>query len=312
MKKGLFIGINNYPNAPLKGCVGDATELSTILKVNGDGSPNFDVKLKTDLKTKSEVKQLIVDLFSGNPDIALFYFSGHGAINQYGGYVVTPDAKLYDDGVSMDEILAVANKSKAANKVIILDCCFSGNFGDPKIIENNGALLAEGMTIFTASKKDETAEEVNNHGVFTSLLMMALQGGAADITGNITPGGVYAYIDKALGAWQQRPVFKTHTTRFISLRNIPPQVPISTLRLLSKYFSTPTSEFALNPTFEYTQPTAKPENVVILKNLQKLESVGLVVPVGEEHIYWAAMNSKSCKLTAIGHHYWRLAKSGKL
>ena len=50
----------------------------------------------------------------------------------------------------------------------------------------------------------------------------------------------------------------------------------------------------------------------IFKNLQKLESVGLVCPVGEEHMYYAAMNSKSCKLTPLGQHYWNLVKSGKI
>jgi len=42
--------------------------------------------------------------------------------------------------------------------------------------------------------------------------------------------------------------------------------------------------------------------------LQLYESVGLVEPVDAEHMYFAAMNSKSCKLTALGLHYWKLAK----
>ncbi len=31
-----------------------------------------------------------------------------------------------------------------------------------------------------------------------------------------------------------------------------------------------------------------------------------IVPVGEDHMYFAAMNSKSCALTSIGKQYWRL------
>ena len=49
-------------------------------------------------------------------------------------------------------------------------------------------------------------------------------------------------------------------------------------------------------------------NVKIFNDLQKLESVGLVVPDGHEHMYYAVMESKACKLTAIGQHYWRLVK----
>ena len=41
---------------------------------------------------------------------------------------------------------------------------------------------------------------------------------------------------------------------------------------------------------------------------QLFESVGLIEPVGAEHMYFAAMKSKSCKLTALGLHYWRLSK----
>jgi hypothetical protein len=46
--------------------------------------------------------------------------------------------------------------------------------------------------------------------------------------------------------------------------------------------------------------------------LQKLEGIGLVVPVGEEHMYYAAMNSKSCELTAVGKQYWKLVKEGRI
>ena len=50
----------------------------------------------------------------------------------------------------------------------------------------------------------------------------------------------------------------------------------------------------------------------IARCLQESYEVGLVVPVGEEHMYYAAMNSRACKLTALGGQYWRLANEGKL
>lgn len=53
-------------------------------------------------------------------------------------------------------------------------------------------------------------------------------------------------------------------------------------------------------------PYANPSNTSVFLDLQKLEGIGLVVPVGEEHMYFAAMNSKSCKLTSLGKQYWRL------
>ncbi|MDD4989599.1 MAG: caspase family protein [Candidatus Pacebacteria bacterium] len=313
MKKALIVGINNYPTSPLRGCINDASAFSTIMEKNADGSPNFSVKLETDVPTKAKLKSLIVDLFSGDSDIALFYFSGHGFLNEIGGYIVTPDYTKYDEGVAMEEILNIANKSKAKDKIIILDCCHSGAFGSPIMTGGATAQIIEGVVVLTASKSDGASIEVNGHGVFTNLLLDALQGGASNLLGEITPGSVYAYIDQALGPWDQRPVFKTNVTRFTSLRKINPLVPLEILRKIIEYFPTPDQEHALDPTYEFdNKDIAKPEKVTILKNLQKFERVGLVVPVGEEHMYYAAQNSKSCKLTALGYHYWRLVKDKKI
>ena len=313
MKKALAIGINDYPESPLKGCINDASAFASIMEKHGDGSPNFSILLKTDIKNKSELKSLIVDLFKGNDDIALLYFSGHGFLNVFGGYLVTPDYTKYDEGISMDEILTIVNSSKVKDKIIILDCCHSGVFGSPAISGGTTSYIAEGVTILTASRDIESAVEINGHGLFTNLLLDALRGGAADLRGHITPGGVYSYVDQALGPWEQRPVFKTNVTRFTSLRTINPPVALEILRKIIEYFPTPEQEFPLDPTYEYTnKDVAIKDNVTILKNLQKFESVSLVIPVGEPHMYWAAQNSKSCKLTALGYHYWRLVKEKRI
>jgi len=321
MKKALVVGINSYPTSPLRGCINDASGLAYIIETHGDGSPNFDVRLETDVQTKSDLKTMIVELFSGSNDTVLLYFSGHGYLNELGGYLVTPDHEKYDEGIAMDEVLILANESKAKDKIIILDCCHSGACGSPTI--NRGASqLDEGVSILTASKDDESSIEINGHGVFTNLLLDALQGGAADLRGHISPGGIYAYIDQALGAWEQRPVFKTNVTRFTSLRTINPQVPLSTLRKIIEYFPQPQEEYSLDPSYEDTnfttiehdviEPYATKDNVAVFKNLQKLQSVGLVVPVDSEYMYFAAMESKGCKLTSLGYHYWRLVKDKRI
>ena len=315
MKKALIVGINDYPSSPLSGCVNDANALGAILESNGDGSPNFGVRKitcpHTDI-TRPILREAIEQLFAGDSNMALLYFSGHGYIKSTGGYLVTTDAKKYDEGVSMDDVLSLANQSKAKNKVIILDCCHSGAMGTPSLSGNSTAQLSEGMSVLTASRNSEVAFEVNGTGVFTSLLIDALNGGAADIRGNITPSSVYAYVDEALGAWDQRPIFKTNVTSFSPLRIIQPKVSFDTLRKITQYFPTPDAEHPLNPTYEDTEPKADPENVKIFKDLQKFQSVGLVVPVNAEFMYFAAINSTSCRLTALGYQYWRLVNEKKL
>lgn len=321
MKKALVIGINNYPTAPLRGAVNDAKIISELLHVNENDSTNFEVKTIYDIGTRAELLTEISRFFKLNADMGLLYFAGHGYVNELGGFLVTPDHKNYDEGIAMHDILNLANGSKIRNKVIILDCCKSGFFGTAT--ENGSVLeIKTGTTILTSSRENEPSKEINGHGVFTNLLIEGLRGGAADIRGHISPGGLYAYIDQALGAHEQRPVFKTNVTEFVELRTVIPQVSLNILRQLTEYFQNPSDSLQLDPSFEYTntndiehevlEPYANPENVLIFKNLQKLESVGLIIPVGEEHMYYAAMRSKTCKLTSLGHHYWRLVRERKI
>lgn len=322
MKKALIVGINKYPSAPLYGCVKDATAVAEMLEKNGNGSLNFEARLYHDIPSKSKLTELIVDLFRTDNEISLFYFSGHGTVNNLDTYLVTPDYQPFDPGISVSILLKIANESPCRNRIIILDCCNAGAFGNAGLIGGEVALINRGITILAASRSDESALEVNGRGVFTNLLIEALKGGAADISGNITPGGVYAYIDQALGAHDQRPVFKTNITEFTQLRTVMPQVSVETLRKIAEYFPQPQAEFALDPSYEETNsddiphsviyPYANPDNVAIFKDLQKYQSVGLVVPVGAPYMYYAAMRSKSCRLTPLGYHYWRLAKENRI
>ncbi len=324
MRKALIVGVNYYPNSnPLFGCVNDAYEVKSVLERNGDGSVNFDVKLMTadsvkDSIKRGELKDSIEELFKTDAETALFYFAGHGHIEATGGYLLASDCKRGDDGVSLSEILTFANASPATNKIIILDSCHSGIAGTPP----NGAQLAtlsEGLTVLTASTKDQYASEENGSGVFTTLLVDALSGSAANLTGDITPGSIYAHIDQSLGAWEQRPVFKTNVKQFVSLRTVSPAIQISELRLIIKYFPSPGFVYNLDPTFEPEMkgrdkgmPPPNSDNTEIFSILQKYNRLNLLVPVKAQHMWNAAMESKSCKLTALGEHYRKLVSKNRI
>jgi uncharacterized caspase-like protein len=312
LKKALVIGINEYPQAPLAGCINDASGVAAVLETDTDGKPNFGVRLETAISTKAQLTQFIRELFKDASDIALLYFSGHGYSDEYGGCLVTPDFSNGNEGLSMDEILKMINSSPVKEKIVILDCCHSGQFGTPGGNNKTTSEITSGTTILTACRDFESAVEQNGRGLFTNLLISALQGGAASLTGAVTPGSIYSYIDQALGAWEQRPVFKTNITQFVSLRNVKPSIDISLLRELPKLFVNAEDKFMLDQSYEDTDKSAIEENIIIFKKLQKLESVGLISPDGEEHMYYAAMNSKSCSLTALGAHYWRLAKNKRI
>lgn len=323
MKKALVVGINYYPDAGhLHGCVNDAYAVGQVLSRHMDGQLNFDVKLVTaaDATTAVSRKQLkddVAALVADDSEVALLYFAGHGHLESAGGYLVTSDCADGDDGLALDEVLTFAHDSKAKNKVLILDSCHSGAAGTPTSLGDK-ALLSEGMTILTASSKDQYAKEANGSGVFTSLLVDALNGSAANLVGDITPGSVYAHIDQSLGAWEQRPIFKTNVRAFTSLRKVAPPIQLSDLKQITALFKTPGVEFALDPSFEPQPPAPNhgiapdPENNRKFAILQKLNRLNLVKPVGEDHMYFAAMNSKPCRLTVLGEHYWNLITKGRI
>lgn len=317
MKKALVVGIDAYPDAPLMGCVNDAKSIANKLELNQDNSKNFDVRLELDISTKAKLLQAINELFSGDSEVALLYFSGHGSADGT-GYLVTPDFSSPDWGVTMADVLQKANNSRCRNKVIILDSCYSGKLGENSASSDTTAQIAKGVTIMASSSRDEVSLESDGHGLFTSLLLQGMDGGAADLTGKITPAGLYTYIDQSLGAWQQRPVFKTNTSEFLPIRAVDPRVSMDTIRSLSNLFPEPNADFPLDPSFEDTnspndnheliKPYADEKNIVVFKKLQALEGVGLIEPVDEEFMYFAAMHHKACRLTPLGVHYWKLSK----
>ena len=123
---------------------------------------------------------------------------------------------------------------------------------------------------------------------------------------------MYAHIDQSLSSWQQRPVFKTNVSSFVSLRKAEPPIPVAELRQIVEFFPSPSLQFQLDPSYEPESKHPDPEHVAIFTILRKMNRVNLVVPVGEEHMYHAAMNSKACKLTPLGEHYRRLVALGRI
>jgi hypothetical protein len=316
MRKALLVGINDYPKCPLKGCENDAARLSSILQKHHDGSPNFDCRTFLSSKeavTRVRLRGLIGELLAKPADTALFYFSGHGSETKSAGILVTQDYADNDLGIPMAELIEVA--SEASGRIreifIVLDCCHSGYAGKTWIAPNND-ILPKGISILTASSPYEAAIERGGEGVFTALVCDALEGGAADVLGKVTAASVYSYLDQTLGAWDQRPHFKANLTKLEPLRHCEAAVAVETLRKLTAIFPTPEHELALSPAYE---PTEQPKDEVkesVFSTLQKYRAARLLVPIGEDHLYYAAKNSKSCKLTPLGRFYWSLVNKKKL
>lgn len=315
MKRALLVGINEYDNLPpLTGCVNDVRALAPLFSRNEDDSPNFEVITRTTDSERIGRASLLADvnnLFGPGAEVAVLYFAGHGEADNSDVTICTQDGTHGDTGIPFAQILSIIQRSSVAEIVVILDCCYSGGAGGSGVIGGNLALLRSGVAILSASRNDQpAAEAVGGQGLFSFYLAGALDGGASDVLGAVTVAGAYAYLSESLGAWNQRPTFKSNLEKLQLLRRCAPTPPLRDLRRLPTIFSTADHLFALDPSYEPEAEPDHPEHEEIFAVLQRYRAAKLVEPVGSDHMYFAAMDSKHCRLTPMGRHYWHLASRG--
>lgn len=331
MNKALVFGIDEYPGlTKLVGCARDATKMAFALELNGNGGPNFNTRVHaSDVETVSSelMKQAITELFRGEADTVLLYFAGHGVIdaktNQ--GYLVSQDGTAENWGVSLEEIMERANRAhpNIRSTIILLDCCHAGIAGEVNALEHQvrASLIGNGVTVLAACHRDELTVESSGQGRFTQVLLEGLRGGASDVLGEITPASLYAYVDQALGAWEQRPVYKANVQQFTNILTEAPKVRIETLRKLPVYFPYVEHKFQLDPSFEPDRGeetkqlqdiAVNPSNVQIYREMQSCNRYGLIAPTDYPHMWHSAVFSGRVELTALGSHIWRMAKKNRL
>lgn len=323
MRKALLVGIDEYPVNKLDGCIHDVDRMENMLSYNGDGSSNFQVEVKRNELSSKKIMEAIADLFAQQIEMSLFYFSGHGRSTFSGSEIVIPSdiaADRYSWGIPLSAIMELVNKSPAKYKVVILDSCYAGSMGKVSMASDFSE-LKDGVTIMTACRENEYSSMKPGEGsFFTSTLCAAMNGAAANLLGKVTLNSLYTYADGFFGPGEQRPMFKANTSESVVIRTVTPKVPADVICRTLNLFPNDDAQYALDPSYEFTntpnspdlhhEPWAIPDHVAILKDLQKLESVGLVVPSEKEHMYEAAMQSSSCCLTSEGRFLWRLVKKG--
>jgi hypothetical protein len=322
-RAAICIGIDNYTSLnKLDCCVLDAVRVGKLLAKHNNGNPNYEVHTftkKEDTNKDFLLKKIEKLLMSDNESVVI-YFSGHGYIDEdLNGYICSIDTHSNDcKGISMKDINTLIQSSKINDINIILDCCYSSAFSNQQDV----AHMKKGVSILASSRENEVSIATKQGSIFTQLLINALEGYASDILGKITMAYIYAYIDKSLGALEQRPVFKTHTTKFNTIREAQMLIDTDTLdflRDIHNIFEDENSLFSLDPTFEpdkeavkrelcTTNPERSEENERIFGLLQKLVKVNIVEPTNEAHMYYEAINNGSCRLTTQGKIYHRLAK----
>jgi len=132
-KKALIISVSDYDDLEnLEFCRNDGEEMYRVLQNLGyDVSENRKIIGKVNDTT---LKSAIIDFFRDEhvktTDTLMFYFSGHGVLDGFGGrYFATSniDSKLPEEnGIRFGLLTEQMDRSHSRKTIAILDCCFSG------------------------------------------------------------------------------------------------------------------------------------------------------------------------------------------
>jgi hypothetical protein len=327
-RRALIVGINDYGGPPndLRGCIPDADAMAKVISQHKDTEKNFDCWLWLDKThegkpiTRAALRAALKKLFEFDGDV-LLYFSGHGFLDKNGGYLCTSDATKDDWGVPMQEVVDLAINSTAKQILVILDCCHAGDIANPSAVQGRSnplALIRENMTVIAASRDKEVSIEAGGHGLFTSALLDALDGGAADHRGFVSAPALYDYARRRFAGWDQRPVYKTNATEVFIVRECEPLIERGQLTQLPVHFPTADFKFRLDPEFEpedengHVKQPVNQAKVDIAQLFKAYRDAGFLRASNPKtQLYWAARHSETVELTARGREYWWLIKENK-
>jgi uncharacterized caspase-like protein len=145
-------------------------------------------------------------------DLLLFYFSGHGKLDRDGSLALAmPDSDTRVLGATSlvsDEIKRIFNLSRAAQKIMILDCCYSGAVGAEGFkggMSDSIDSLAQqfhGSFLLTASQRFERAweNETKGGGALTEALIEGVRTGAAGMSSreHVTLSEIASYVKRSV------------------------------------------------------------------------------------------------------------------
>ncbi|GGJ58563.1 caspase, EACC1-associated type [Streptomyces brasiliensis] len=232
----------------------DAEALAAVLK--DPDIAGFEVTTLIN-EPNHRVGEAIADLYRDRrrDDLTLLYFTGHGLKDDDGRLYLamtnTRRSSLLFTSLSAEQIDQAMADCMSRQKVLILDCCYSGAFpagrlakADPDV-HTLERFQGRGRTVLTASDATQYSFEGSRqpHGtaapsVFTRHLVAGLRDGSADLDGDgdITLDELYSYVyDRVVDEMpQQRPKKQDNVEgRMVIARNINWSLPTHLCHALS-------------------------------------------------------------------------------
>jgi hypothetical protein len=174
-------------------------------------------------------------------DSLLFFFTGHGCETGGKSVLVAKDtygSALADGGLELDEIRDILQSSKAAQKIIMIDACHSGESmakagTAPPGEAFHSALsnLARGLVVFSSCEKGQLSWTHGRNSLFTNFIVKGIRGEARRRDGCITLFSLAEYVGEQVEnaarqmkpSRDQRPTLynRTHARGFVLVESRP-------------------------------------------------------------------------------------------
>lgn len=214
-KYALLIGISEYPDGltNLPAAVEDVSAFQRVLTDETLGG--FDhVEALTDLSAGQMTRTIELWFADRQPDdLALLFFSGHGLKDERRDlyFAANNTEKIREKLVTSTAVSArnvhnFIRYSRCKHQIVILDCCFSGAFGNV-LVKDDGTvpikdiLSADGRVVLTSTNSvGYSFEDQDGEGpsIYTRYLVEGIEKGAADLNGDgwISAGELHEFASR--------------------------------------------------------------------------------------------------------------------
>ena len=223
----LSVGINQYknPKMTLNYAKPDAESFGKVLNEKGSLFKNIELHSLYDGEaSRSNILKKLEELSAKihQEDVFIFYYAGHGSMvdNQF-FFIPSESSRLYDISALQREAIEASvlqeklKKIKALKQLIVMDACQSG--ASVELLATRGAAeekaiaqlsRSAGIHVMASAGSEQFATEFSElgHGLFTYLLIKALQGDAdgAPKDGKVTIYELKSYLDDQVPEMTQK------------------------------------------------------------------------------------------------------------
>ncbi|MGB5769394.1 MAG: caspase family protein, partial [Crocosphaera sp.] len=155
---------------------------------------------------------------------ALIYFSGHGfticdRLGREKGYLATSNCQInvenskiikQENAFPLEDLDYLINEGNLSELVLLLDCCYSGNFIETHLIQKSLKTFEykQNYYLITASRSYETAKSIrkDEHSVFSGAVIEGLSVDNRNEKGEISCDRLFDFIYTKIGGRLQTPM----------------------------------------------------------------------------------------------------------